>query len=59
VPPGDYTVFVWEAIEQYTWFDQDLLARLEALPWLGKSIHISEASPESLDLRTIAAGDPR
>jgi hypothetical protein len=59
VPPGDYTVFVWETIEQYTWFDPDLLARLEALPGLGKSIHISESSLESIDLRTIAAGDHR
>jgi hypothetical protein len=59
VPPGDYTIFVWEAIEQYDWFNPDVLARMEELPGLGKSVHVSDASPEPVDVRSIAAGAKR
>ena len=59
VPPGDYTVFVFEAIEQYLWFDRDLLARLESSAGSGSSIHISESSVQSIDVRVIPVGDQR
>jgi Carboxypeptidase regulatory-like domain len=59
VPPGDYTIFVWEVIEQYAWFDQSLLSRLEAISGNGKVIRVSESSGETLTVRTIGAGEPR
>jgi 5-hydroxyisourate hydrolase-like protein (transthyretin family) len=59
VQPGDYTVFAWEAIEQYAWFDPDLLARLESVPGTGQPIHVSESSVQSIDLRVIPTGDQR
>jgi hypothetical protein len=59
VPPGDYTLFVWEAIEQYRWFDPALLARLEALTGSSKAIHVTGSFIETIDIQAIVAGDPQ
>lgn len=59
VSPGDYTLFVWEAIEQYTWFDQDFISRLDSSPGNGQPVQVSESSVQSLELRVISAGDKR
>lgn len=50
IAPGDYHVFVWEAIEPYAYFDADFLKRNESL---GRPVHVSESSKESIDVRMI------
>ena len=55
VPPGDYKVFSWEALEQYAWFDPDVLARAEGS---GRAVHVTESS-ETVEVRLIPAGGTR
>jgi Carboxypeptidase regulatory-like domain len=52
VPPGDYRVFSWESIEENAWFDRDLIARFEAR---GRTVHVTETSTETIDVRIIPA----
>ena len=53
IPPGDYRVFAWEALESYAYFDPDLLRRVEqqAIP-----VHISESVGNNVTVRIIPAG---
>jgi len=53
IPPGDYKVFAWEAIESFAYFDPDLIRRFESK---GKAIHISESSRQSVEVEVIPAG---
>jgi len=53
IPPGDYRVFAWEALEPYSYFDPDVLRRFEPE---GKPIHVDESSEQTLDLTSIPAG---
>ncbi|HET9943948.1 MAG TPA: carboxypeptidase-like regulatory domain-containing protein, partial [Terriglobia bacterium] len=39
--PGDYKLFAWEALENYGYFDPDVMRRAEAL---GKPVHVGESS---------------
>ena len=50
IPPGDYSLFCREDIEDGVWRDADFIGRNGAY---GKSIHISENSRETLDLISI------
>jgi hypothetical protein len=50
IPPGDYKVFAWEALEEFAWFDPDVLARYETR---GRSVRVTEASTETIDVRII------
>jgi hypothetical protein len=50
VPPGDYKAFAWESIEEFGWFDPDVVSRSETR---GRAVHVTETSSETLDLRMI------
>lgn len=52
IPPGDYRVFGWEALESYAYFDQDLLRRVESQ---SVSVRISESAPSNVTVRMIPA----
>jgi hypothetical protein len=52
VPPGDYRLFGWEALESYAYFDQDLLRRLESQ---GVPVHVSESAGNTVTLKIISA----
>jgi hypothetical protein len=47
VPPGDYRVFAWEALEPHAYYDPEVLR--SATPF-SKSIHVSESSTETVTL---------
>jgi hypothetical protein len=51
IPPGDYRVFGWEALESYAYFDPELLRRVEAQ---SAPIHVSE-SEGSVTVKVIPA----
>ena len=55
VPPGDYKLYAWEAVELYRWFDPDFLKASEQL---ASSIHLSESSKQTIDARLIPASTP-
>ncbi len=52
VAPGDYKAFAWESIEEYGWFDPDVLSRVESR---GRAVHVTETSNESIEVRIIPA----
>jgi hypothetical protein len=51
LPPGDYRVFSWEALESYAYFDPEPLHRAEPQ---SAPIHISE-SEANITVRVISA----
>jgi len=56
VPPGDYKLFAWESIEEFGWFDPDVLSRAETR---GRAVHVTETSNETVDVRIIPAEGSR
>jgi hypothetical protein len=50
VAPGDYKVFAWRSIEQYSWFDPEILGRYEPQ---GKPVRVQESAKETLNLSAI------
>jgi len=52
IPPGDYRVFGWEALESYAYFDQGLLRRVESQ---SVPVRISESASSSVNVRMIPA----
>jgi hypothetical protein len=56
VPPGDYKVFSWDQLEDYRWFDPELLAQSEAR---GRPVHVTETSTETVEVTVIPAGGTR
>jgi hypothetical protein len=52
VSSGDYKVFAWESIEEFGWFDPDVLSRAENR---GRAVHVTETSNETTDVRIIPA----
>src|SRR4030095_16551068 len=52
IAPGDYKVFAWESIEEFSWFDPDVLTRYEAR---SRTVHVTETSSETIDVRVIPA----
>jgi len=56
IAPSDYTLFAWEAIELYSWFDPEVLKLYQAR---GQAVHVTESSRQTLDARMIPAGDAR
>lgn len=50
VAPGDYRVYAWESIEEYSWFDPEVLAKFETR---GTFVHVSESSSQDLSLKVI------
>ena len=55
IPPGDYKVFAWEAIESFGYFDEDLLRRSEQD---GASVRIAESSRERVEVTVTPAPIP-
>jgi len=53
IPPGDYKVFAWETLDNYAWFDPDVLRQSEQK---GKSVRLQESSRETVDVKIIPAG---
>lgn len=56
VPPGDYKVFSWEALESYAFYDPAVLQQFEPK---GKPVRVSESSKESVEVRIIPAESPQ
>jgi len=52
--PGDYKLFAWEVLENYGYFDPDVMRHAEAL---GKPVHIGESSKLAVEARIIPAGN--
>jgi hypothetical protein len=52
VAPGDYKLFAWEALENFAYFDADLVRQVEAQ---GKPVHVAESSKLQVDVRVIPA----
>ena len=50
IAPGDYKVFAWESIEEYSWLDPDVLRRFEAR---GSTIHVGESSRMTVQVKVI------
>lgn len=50
IPPGDYKLFAWEALENFGYFDPDLIRKSESQ---GKALHISESMKLNQDIRSI------
>jgi hypothetical protein len=50
VAPGDYRVFSWESLEEYAWFDPELLAHHQTR---GAHVRVSESSTSSVSVRII------
>jgi len=56
IPPGDYKVFAWESVEEFSWFDPDVLTRNEPR---SRTVHVTETSAEAIDIRVIPADGAR
>src|SRR5207253_340765 len=48
IPPGEYKIFAWEAIEQFAYFDPDVLRQFEQL---GKAVSIPESGKITLEVK--------
>jgi hypothetical protein len=53
VTPGGYKLFAWEALENYGYFDPDVLRRSENL---GKAIQVAESAKLSVEGKIIPGG---
>jgi hypothetical protein len=53
VPPGDYRVFGWEALESYGYFNPDVLRAAEPQ---STSVHVGESAGMSVTLKVIPLG---
>ena len=56
IPPADYRLFSWESLEQFAWFDPDVLAQSETY---GRAVHATESSSETVELKLIPGGSTR
>jgi hypothetical protein len=56
VTPGDYKLFAWEALENYGYFDPDVMRRAEAM---GKPVHVGESSKLAVEGKIIPSGNDR
>jgi hypothetical protein len=52
ITPGDYRIFAWEALEQFAYFDAELMRQFEQK---GKLLQIAESSKETLEVKIIPA----
>jgi len=55
IPPGDYTLFSWEALESFAYFDEDVLSRFGAA---GTSIKVTESTTATAQITIIPAALP-
>jgi hypothetical protein len=52
VAPGDYKLFAWDGLENFGYFDPEVLRRSESL---GKAVRVAEASKQTVEARIIPA----
>jgi hypothetical protein len=52
--PGDYKLFSWESLENFGYFDPDVMRRAETL---GKPVHVGESSKLAVEGKIIPAGN--
>ena len=52
IPPGEYKVFAWEAIESFGYFDETLLRQSDLQ---GATVLIEESARERVEVRIIPA----
>ena len=52
IAPGDYRIFSWEDLDAYAYFDPGIVREAEPL---GRLVHVSEASKETVEVRIIPA----
>lgn len=50
IPPGDYKLYAWDSMEQFAWFDPDVMAKYESQ---GRPIHVTELSNQTFDMKII------
>jgi protocatechuate 3,4-dioxygenase beta subunit len=50
IPPGDYKIFAWEALEPRAYFDPQVLAHFEQQ---GKAVHVAESSTQDVQVKLI------
>jgi protocatechuate 3,4-dioxygenase beta subunit len=55
IPPGDYKIFAWEALEASAYYDPEVLRVFEAK---GKLVHVSESSTQNVEVRIIPPVEP-
>jgi hypothetical protein len=53
ITPGDYKLFAWESLENFGYFDPEVLRRADPL---GKAIQVAESAKISMETRIIPAG---
>jgi 5-hydroxyisourate hydrolase-like protein (transthyretin family) len=51
IPPGDYKVFAWDAIEPYSWFDPGVLKSFEDM---GTAVRVEPNGKQSIQLKAPA-----
>ncbi len=52
ITPGDYKLFAWEALEQFAYFDSDLVQRYEPQ---AKPVHVTESGKLTVEVSVIPA----
>jgi hypothetical protein len=52
IPPGDYKVFAWEAIESFGYFDENLLRQSDPQ---GAAVRVEESARQQVEVRIIPA----
>jgi hypothetical protein len=55
IPPGDYKIYAWEAIEPYGWFDSDLVKKNEVY---SKPVRLMDSTHQTIDAQLILAPTP-
>jgi hypothetical protein len=55
IPPGDYSLFAWEALQSFAYFDDDVLRQYEGA---GTSVRIAESSAATVQVTIIPAPIP-
>jgi uncharacterized protein (DUF2141 family) len=50
IPPGDYTAYAWEEIQDGAWWDPDVLQKYQGR---GRAVRISPTAPQTLELKAI------
>ena len=54
IPPGNYKVFSWEALEPAAYYDQDVLMKYEDQ---GRAFHVDETSAITADINLISEAE--
>jgi len=55
IPPGDYSLYSWEALESFAYFDEEVLGHSEAA---GTSVRVAESSTATVQITIIPAAVP-